>query len=310
MANKQDKMMKNILGKLEGVDSTKIAMKDGRKGKKISASKSNKFTKSSEKVVIEDNGLKLTGEKNASVIDFSDIPIGRRYKKREALNEWITVDFVLLARDLHQQIFKRDWNLQIPAACRELKAIKDALYDVTDNNTNRILRDYVVFFFENYVREFVKEQKKFYFNQMRREDVLESFHNAWTYQGSIAKEKCIDKQEDILSLDKIGKAYSFGMDNLLYRYGIVIAINWLIVHKKKANREAAKEVMNRCKYIYEEGLFRYVKEATVKHAPYPNCLIFTKLNLFLEKIDTSLLFDVDFNDNKKINKKFSFFRKY
>ena len=306
--DKQDKLVFDILNRLEDIDVSNVHINDVSKNKKIKR-KNKKDIKPT--VIKLGSGLELIGEDQAVLLNFDEIPKGRNIKKRERLEEWITVDFVSYIQDLYYKVSNSTLMMSVPAACQQVKRVRDELYELTGNTTNRIVRDFILFFFENHMKRLLREQGDFYFKQMLDPEILELFHNSWSYKNSIEKENKISlkdfNQNNILIENEIEKSHMLSVDNLIYKYGIIIAINWLII-KGIEGRKSIKMALQVCFRMYKNDIFYQIKESTERYSPYPDYLVFKKLDLFLSKIDENLKFNIQFTNSKEISEKFNFLR--
>jgi hypothetical protein len=287
----KDKMIKDTWAKITGVNPEEVIFNDSRKRKKR--------TKKSE------TNLKLTGKFGTQYIDYKDIEkIKNRkiYKIKENLEEWTSFDFVMYAHELYFDKFKKDWNLRIPAASIEITKIHDAICDIFGFCSKTMLKDCIKFFFKNHIDIFIKQRKDFYFNQLRDKNVLESFY--YNYR----KKDKVKKDIQILSNELIEKTYILNEENIIYEYGIVIAINWLIMYKKIDKKTSISKILNVCYKAYKNNTFGKIIDITEKYSPYPEWFIFKKIDNFIDKVNKEIKINVAFNNISNISDKFLFIK--
>lgn len=292
-------LMKNLLSDISGVKTNKIKI-----GKEIKKKKKKRIKKK-KKIEIKD-GVDIDEDKYANYVDFSDIRKSRNYKKKN-LDDWVAINFVFLSKGLYYDIYKTDCNLNAFPACKEVNKLKDVFFDLYGFNSNRLIYDYIVYFFENFIKYFMREKGVFYFSQLTHHDAIESFYNNYDFEKALHKKTKV-KNHDLLTNVKIEKSYLLNEENLVYNYGIIIAINWLIVNKKMGRNMAVKMVYNIVNKMYNNGLFNNIKKITEQWSPYPNWLIFKGVNKFTNKIDKKLKIDVKFEISDLIDDKFEFLK--
>ncbi len=142
--------------------------------------------------IINDNkeGLQITG-KFPSYVRFKEINKSRgyKYKKKENIDEWNTFDFFEFARRLYIKKYNKDWILNRGGNSLEIKKIFTELEKKFKIVNNLLMYDYIIYFFERHINDFIRKKGEFYFSHMKRKDVLKSFYNSYDYRTNLRKSK-------------------------------------------------------------------------------------------------------------------------
>ncbi len=283
-----DDIVKNIVGKIMKVNSSQIKMGKNKKDKK----------------------LELTGKHLAREITFKEIKKSREYKKRDNIEEWIPTDFVLLAYNKYYELTGKKLQQNILPNAMEINKIFEYLYNIFGFQPNLMMRDYITFFFEKHAKSIIRKEGEFYFNHLRRKHIIEDFYNNYNYNKSLHREKLNESEKNNIRLIEkdIESTYSLNEDNVVYEYGIIIAINWFSIKCNHSNKQAISMVYDICKKMVKKNIFETVKKKTELYSPYPKYLNHIDINKFLKLIDCKILIDIDFISDKSIDDKFLFLK--
>ncbi len=148
----------------------------------------------SEKIdgIINDNkeGLQITG-KFPGYVDFNKISKSRgyKYKKKENIDEWNTFDFFEFARRLYIKKYNKDWILNRGGNSIEIKKIFTELEKKFKIVNNLLMYDYIIYFFERHINDFIRKKGEFYFSYMKKKDVLKSFYNSYDIRANLRKSR-------------------------------------------------------------------------------------------------------------------------
>lgn len=295
-------ILRNMKAEIEGIDPNSIEFKDLRKRKKINKKiEKNDESESKNDIINNDEGFALYGT-GTKFCNYKDIGKKGRLRKKKNLDEWGAFDFFRFAQNLYLKKYKTSWNLQIGGSSLEINRIKDKLVDIFGYCCNLMLYDYIVYFF-NYHIDFFKKNQGFYFRQMRQEWVLLDFQESYDFRERFVDYMTAKKQKNKkyeLTKEEIQKTYDSGDQNLVGNYGVVIALNWLLVIKKMSKKEAVKVVIDACLEMYKKNMIDIVKEATEIYSPYPSNMAFTSPQLIFAKIDNDIVLNIDFKKNEKM----------
>ncbi|HUS51290.1 MAG TPA: hypothetical protein VMZ91_14070 [Candidatus Paceibacterota bacterium] len=305
---KAEDLIKEIIGGIKSVDTSQIEIK--QKSVKNKNKKDRKIINIKKKKV-DKNQLEIIDMEKADEVEWGKKNKERKMEIREDLNEWKKIDFVLFTKKLYFKKFKKEWSLRIPAACVEIGRIRDELADIFGATTNLLLKDYIFYFFQNCVNYYIKEKGDFYFGQMREKNPIEQFYEHYNREDS--GKELNKKQEDkqlVLSNELINNSYIISVKNLVFNYGIIIAVNWLIFKKDMDISFATEKIYNCCISLKKRKFFEIVKKSTKKWSPYPKWFAFKDIDSFMKKITGKLLsIEIEFSNSDIINKNFTFMKK-
>jgi len=239
---------------------------------------------------------------NVTVESCSYADIGRRkLKKKNNLEEWGAFDFFLYAEKIYKNKYSKQWVLHIGGGSLEINRIRNKFYDLFGFCCNLIMRDYIDFFFENYMDQMVDSDSGFYFRQMRNDKIICEFHEGYDFSQSFLQYSESEKQcdKETISNDTIKEAYMISDTSLVSNYGIVISLNWLIKVKKISPTDASRVVLSACRELESKGMIDVVKSATETYSPYPSSLLFKDPQIVMDKIDKNIKLEVEFDDSGK-----------
>lgn len=289
--------MKKVFKKVDN-NKEDIEFEDIRKAKRRKNKKEDILIESEKKDVIISNkeGLEIIENKYPNYIGFNEIKSkkGWVYKKKENIDEWNTFDFFEYTRKLYIKKYNKDWELNRYGNSFEIKKIFTVLEKKFGKVDNLLLYDYIIFFFENHIDDFMLKNNSFYFSYLhKRKDVLKSFYNNYEYKRNYKK------SEIEISNISLERTYLLSDAALVCNYGVVISLNWFITKKKLDEDEALKLVIGICKKINNKNMMSTVIKSTELYSPYPEKLKFKEPEKILNKIDKNLKVNVEFNKSEK-----------
>ena len=303
MKEPQD-ILREITANIKGVPPEEIKFKDLRARRR----KRKKKQKNSES---ENGSGRISNKEGFSIsvsetefCDYREIGKKRNLRKKRCLEEWGAYDFFWFANRLYIEKFGRQWDLKVGGNSLIINRVRDKFYDLFGFCCNLIMRDYIVFFFDNYINEFIRGQGEFYFSQMSQDWVISLFRDQYNFvqrfEEYIKKEKKGQKEKGEVTKEGVREAFQMGDTTLLGNYGIVIAFNWFLTIKRLGREDAAKLVIDACQDMYERDLIGLVVQSTELYSPYPSNLPFTQPNKLISRLDKSIKLNVEFNDNEKM----------
>ncbi len=300
-----EEVLKEIKAKTKGVSPKDIVFSDGKVRRK---NKRKKITEITDKNLTNEfsnkEGIILTNNE-VQFCDYRSIPKKKKqFKKKDNIEEWGPFDFFFFAQKLYISKFKKEWNLRVGGNSLVINKIRDKLYDIYGFCCNLIVKDYIEYFFNNFIDDFVNKKGDFYFTQMLYDSIISKFIEQYDFQKSFSdytsKKKISDRVSSNIGQNDIEEAFLFGDTTLLATYGIVISLNWLIIVKKNTKKEAVQIVINACRKMYKKNMFNVVVKSTEFFSPYPEELIFKSPQLVINKIDPSIQINVCFEKNNKL----------
>lgn len=295
-------IIKEMNADLMGVSPDKVEFsnfrdrkKNKKKVKKVVESESNGT------IISNDEGFSIT---DVSVEICSYAEIGRkrrRLRQKNNLEEWGAFDFFIYAQEKYLKKYGTSWELNIGGGSLEIKKIKDKFLDMFGFCCNLVMRDYIDFFFDNYMDMMIRVNGDFYFSQMNKEKILIEFYDGYNFAQSFARYSEIEKSndKDTISRDEIRASYQIGDTSLVSNYGIVLSVNWLVKIKKENPTEAVRTVIAACREIAKKNMIEVVKSSTEAYSPYPSFIPFKTPQLIMDRINPSIKLNVEFNNNNK-----------
>lgn len=301
--------MSNIFDEIVGNLNNNFTIEDdfkNKKNKKKKINKKNNISKENNQKSINQEGVEIVERDIPSRVKYRNKT--RTHKKVEQIKEWTARDFVLYIRKLYYNKYMEDWGLQIARACIDFKEIEETLEEIFNVADPRFTKKYIDFFFEYWVDILVSKYKNFFLTFLEKTEVLESYHDyieslkdgSLDMVGNIKLKNKVKEKE--LSNELIEASYFIGSDNLVFDYGIILSINWLILYKKIDKQKAIKEVLEVCKKEYKKGLFNIIEKQTEKFSPYPDWFI-------IKKIGPKVKAKIEFNNLDSVNDKYNFIKK-
>jgi len=240
----------------------------------------------------------------------------RKYIKKafpKVIDNWITSDFVRFASRIFYSRYGKKWTLNFSAQCKEVLKIKDCLSEIFGFCNNAILKDYIEWFFEHKSDVFVEKNGEFFFSYLCYDKILSLFYVEYSFKHPEEQhdnEEQYNNEEQYDSIDTpeiksedqfadIENTFLLNDEDFVSKYGVIIAVNWLITSRKFSAKEAIHYVYSACDKIHSKGLFDNVIKSTVKYNPYPGRLEFLDANKIAKKINPLLSLCVEITiDNR------------
>jgi hypothetical protein len=226
----------------------------------------------------------------------------RARKFPNTIAKWIIADFVTFTRRIFESRYGKPWGLNFSAQCNEVLKIKDSLSDMFGFCDNAILKEYIEWFFKRKSDFFVEKAGEFYFSFLCRDKILKAFYAEYKFDHP---ERYNDEEEyDSITIDAVDtesndefsdieNTFLLSSEDFVSRYGVIIAINWLMIKRFFSIKESMHYVYLACNKIYDKGMFDNVVKSTVKYSPYPGRLTFLDADRIAKKVDPSLSINVE-----------------
>ena len=295
-----DEYMKGAFSKVrgeevKGFEDYREARKKRKKKKKVVESEKN------DDIISNDEGFSIVSNPIPKFVDFSDgmKKSGWKHDPNRKLDDWNTFDFFYYTYRLYANKYNKEWDLNMIGNSQEIIRIRNLLDDKFGSVNNLLVKDFIIFFFENLI-DSLCVNKKFYFSYLKRRDVIDSFYNSYDYKNNLRQffDKKIESDE-IVSHDAINKAFMVSETNLLCKYGLVIAVNWFVSKQKWNEDDAKKTVYAACVRLKDKGILRNAINATERHSPYPSWLLFKEPKLLIDRISPDLEVNIEFIESEK-----------
>jgi len=299
-------LLRKIKANTKGVSPEDIHFKDLRQKttKKTQKAKKMDKNKSDSNIITNDEGFSVSGIGTA-FCDYRDIGTKRKLTRKNSLDEWGAFDFFQFAHRLYFEKYKKRWNLNMGGSSLEINRIRDKFYDYFGFCCNLIMKDYIIYFFDNRIDDCIEKLGGFYFVHMRKDWVIDDFVQNYNFRERFASYTASKKNRNIkneLTKEGINKVFLLGDTTLVGNYGVVISLNWLLKVKKMPKKQAIELVVEACKDMAERGLAEVVKKSTEVYSPYPSNMLFTSPQLIFNKFDKNTQLKVVFSEKSDIMK--------
>ncbi len=295
-------ILKEVQADILGVSSDSIKFSNFRDRKKKKKKIKKTIESESDSTIIDNQeGFGIT-DVYVEFCSYDKINGRRKIVEKNNLEEWGAFDFFYYAQKKYIDRYSSQWDLNVGGSSVEINRIRDKFYDLFGFCCNLIMRDYIDFFFDNYIDTIVRSEGAFYFSQMRKEKMMCEFYDGYDFPQSFLNYTKGEKENDKGSVtnQEIKEAFMIGDTSLISNYGIVISFNWLIVVKKMSSLDATKLVVSACRDMFDKGMVDVIKSATEIYSPYPSNIPFKSPQLVMNKIDRNVKLDVEFGDNDKL----------
>lgn len=261
-------------------------------------------------IVYNSPGIKLETQKKAEVIDKP----GKKIRKiRENIDEWTSDDYVRYIAQLFWIRYKKPFGLNFAPCKHEFKDVQAKISSKLGFLApNFIAKDYVDFFFTHFADDCVRRTKRVYMKEMaylkyinaflKNYDVKEA-HAKYVKQQSAPTNSVFDLSPESLEL-----SFSSGSKSLVINFGVIIAINWLYMVKKKSQQECVEIVTSVLKEISGSKNISVIRGATEKWSPYPTWFPFKKHDRLALMVSPRLVAkEVVFLDTQEVLMRYNFF---
>ncbi len=294
-------ILKEIQADILGVSSDSVTFSNFRdRKKKKEKVKKTIESKSSSDTVDNNEGFEIT-DVEVDFCSYDKIDGRKKIVERTNLEEWGAFDFFYYSEKKYIEKYGLKMDLNVGGSSVEINRIRDKFYDLFGFCCNLIMRDYIDFFFDNYMDSMITSDGAFYFNQMRREKIICEFYDGYNFSQSFLQYSEDGKTEDKNSISNkaVKEAYMISDTSLVSNYGIVISLNWLIKVKKIPSTDATRMILTACRELASRGMVDIIKSATETYSPYPSSLLFKNPQLVMDRIDKNIKLNVEFNNSNK-----------
>jgi len=208
------------------------------------------------------------------------------------IEQWVARDFVAFTKHLYCRRYGKNWNLNFAGQCKEVLQVKDSILERMGFCDNKVMKDFIVYFFDHQADRFMQNNPMFYIRHMRTDQVLDGFISQYKYKDDLSNltvETLENQNFTVRSLgyEKMRNLYLLDGDNFVCEYGIILSILWLIAEKKYTLKSAIRMIYLICLRLKSKNRLKEVILSTEKYNPYPANLLFLKGDLLLKKIDSN-----------------------
>lgn len=294
-------ILKEIQADILGVSSDSITFSNFRDRKK--KKKKVKITAESESdstTISNDEGFGIT-DVGVEFCSYDKIGGKKKVVRKNSLEEWGAFDFFYYTEKKYVAKYGCSMDLNVGGNGVEINRIRDKFYDLFGFCCNLIMKDYIDFFFNNYIDQIINLDGAFYFRQMRDEKIVCEFYDGYNFPQSFLQysESVKVGNKNLISNKAVKESYMVGDTSLVSNYGIVISLNWLIKVKELLPEDATRMVLTACRDLANRDMVDVIKSATETYSPYPSSLFFKSPQLVMDRVDKNIKLDVEFDNNNK-----------
>lgn len=200
------------------------------------------------------------------------------YIIKENILDWSNKDFALYISKKFTEKYSEYWDVRIMGVTTYIGRIKESLFNLIGFCDNVTLKNYIDFFFYNYIDQVKTEAGgKFFVSSLKKSYIIESFLENYKYSPSLPTKPIIIDKEGIKEND-LEKSYIIGNESMVLKYGIVLPINYLIIKKAYIKEKAIDVINSAVRNIKNVSGLEVIINRTVDFSPYPKEFPFHDFN--------------------------------
>ena len=197
---------------------------------------------------------------------------------KEDINEWSNRDFALYISKKFSEKYKEFWDVRIVGVTMYIGRIKESLFEEIGFCDNITLKKYIDFFFENEIDGSMKRAEgKFYINSLRYRTAISDFLDVYQYSPTIDDKQKVQSRKDIAQ-DDMDKAYLLSDESMVFKYGLVLSISYLIKIKSFNEEKAIKKISKAVEKIKKKNVIEEMINKTIEFSPYPDDMYFSDID--------------------------------
>ena len=267
-----------------------------------------KTNKQSSSVVATIQKQSVFKKKNAKVVQYKDIKSNDSWRIKINLFDWNNRDFALYILNSYSNRYKDKYQANIVGVVTYMGWIKKQVHNVMGFCDNVVLKDYIDFFFRKWSDFFKSRQKGVWHLQyLRKSQAIKQFVTQYSYQNRMKYYNDALGKYGISQIDLNSEFNSNGLQAFIIQYGIVTAVNYLVMSKNKQVVDGVKQVARCVVGIYAKNVSDYnkLRTRTFTYSPYPQKFIVKNFNKLFEAIDERtkdpIFGQIKFKDSQKWN---------
>ena len=190
-----------------------------------------------------------------------------KYKSR-ALSEWSQRDFSFYMEKEYTNTTGEPWDLNLLGVTTYLSRVKAQLRDFYGFCDNILLKDYIDYFYAEWLSYCKNFNIKFWLNFMLNKKPLSAFCSSYAYQDRTAKTeappKTVDSNYSALEKD-LDTFYSLSFEALIFNYGLVLSVNYLLGKHLLNEKKVYDKISQIIRSSTKNGSVVKIKEKTEKY---------------------------------------------
>jgi len=270
----------------------------------------------------KDNRLKQIESQEVEIIENSkssweDIYVAPKSQwviKKDSLLNWNQRDFTIYMSGEFKEKYHRIWDMKSTLVVTYLGNIKESIREYFGFCDNIVLKDYIDYFYNNWLDYYVLERKsKFWLRDMREYSPIDSFISSYNYKASVkqtnVKDKFSEDQQEIqkekdvyVSLSDVEDFYLLSVNSLVLNFCVIIPVNFFMMEKNMSKENAFKKVSCALLDIYnkESKVLNDILDIN-NNFEYPSDFVFKDIKEFKMFFETKCGIDFSFNEEIKFN---------
>ncbi|MFA5598969.1 MAG: hypothetical protein WDA06_00095 [Phenylobacterium sp.] len=203
----------------------------------------------------------------------------KQYKCKDNIEDWNNKDFANFIFGHFRTVIGQDWKVNPIGVVTYMNRIKEMLFKITGDCSNKTLRDYINYYFKYHFKIDYTKKNEFYLQNLRNDQTISQF-------GQIKDSHSSElKQYTDITLEQLNKNYLLGNDILLIKYGFILTINYLLAIKKLEIERVLNTVFYQQKDILRDStMLKLIIDKTNELSPCSENLDFKNIDYLNKKI--------------------------
>lgn len=250
--------------------------------------------------------VKILEKSGVKEVDYAEGARRKMYVSPENLDEWKSRDFARYALRLYEKRYSEKWNVRFLGLSIYMKNIRESLEETFGFCDNLVFRDYLDYFFHQWSDSFrASSQGELYVSRFLEKKPLRTFYEQYNYESRLqeklttpaapTKKQAVNGTED--------DAFLLGDEKFVYKFGLLIPVNYLIQKKGFETKQALVYVANGFMKLVKKNAHTHALKATEHFSPYSANFSFKNINGLINVLEKrtglSLPVKVNFSQGSK-----------
>jgi hypothetical protein len=221
------------------------------------------------------DSVELSNEFDASPIVYKNIKKSSWEIKSENISEWTNRDFSIYMYKQYRDRYGIGWDFNHYSVITYPDGVKEEIRQTLGFCDNIVFKDYIDYFFMKWL-DIYKIQKgvKFWLRSLKNSDPINDFCSKYDYNRSIKNREQVSVNKEVIENKDIETYYLLGIESLILKFGIINAINYLIINKNISKEKALDKMAFYLVKLYNNKQIDKVIEITNKSGPYVDKCVF------------------------------------